>query len=118
MARTLRTLFSVLLLAALVAPVSANVCAGLSECAPAPGDHSCCETPRIADCECSLTDARQHDEAEPARRDRTTTPQPTTAAVPAFAVQANVPPREFVPIDQAPPLDSGGRLSLLSILIV
>lgn len=118
MVRNLSRLVGVLLLAALLAPASAALCAGFGTCGPESNQHSCCKTPRITECDCAQSAAQAHDDAEPARREGPSAPHLAPSPLETVIVSPGSAIDRTVPADLAPPLDTGGRLSLLSILVV
>jgi len=113
----IRRLFAVLLFAALLGPAAGAVCAG-GGCGSAASEHACCETPVITQCGC----AQGHDaseQSEPARRAPNTMPALTLVAVPSTLHPLAPAHGAAFRADAAPPpLDTGDRLSLLSILVV
>jgi hypothetical protein len=82
-------------------------------------EHDCCDGPRLASCNCGMTHAGNL-AAEPAQKKATPGPDvaPADTLAPLASVVTTNPVRSTSSDRSPPPLGTGDRLSLLSILVV
>ena len=112
-----RKLLAVLVVATVLAPAGVALCAAASARACAGSEHSCCETPRLAQCDCGTS----HVPGEAAGQQQSVRPGVASHSVPGFAALATLPivdAARSMFVRPPPPRDVGERLSLLATLLV
>lgn len=114
----LRKLFAALAIGALVGPTAAAACASAPAHHCEAAMHSCCEGPRLTQCECDRSDGSR-DQSEPAQRSASVKADNAALAVvsepPCVAGESSRPACYSA---SPPPVRTRERLSLLSTLLV
>ena len=111
-----RKLSALILVAGLVAPVMAAVCAATGDQGCGKSSHACCEGPRIAQCNCGADQASGR-EAEPAQRGPSA-PDATSAVLLAHDALPSAAALPCRVVELPPPVAERDRLTLFSILLV
>ena len=120
MIQSVRKLFAVVAVVALLGPATLALCAAgaVPHCEAAMVSHSCCDGPRLSDCRCDESDASGR-QSEPAKRATRLTADNTPTAVVFEYAQPVVSCSRTVWLEASPPPRAAGeRLSLLSTLLV